>query len=478
MSLSAQKNNKTKKVLLSKYLYSSPFAKNGLAFVCKDFGSSCGCIDTSGNVIIPFIYSMNYSAFYHNVSFFNSAGRILLAKKLELNVYSYGVIDEHENIILPFNYSIDESYHPLNQFHILIDRSANKYGLIDSLGKVRIPFEYDLLQEFGEELFHKKLKNKPRNLLLVTKNKELGLFTKTGKEILPINFTTITFSREGYFIGLRENSMSFFDENGKLIKEFASEIPLNTFSHKSFYTKYKLDNSNSRFKHTFKQTPVIEFPLIIKKALKFGVINGSLDSLVPYKYDSISMASYLLFPEKSQLFAFKAGERWGFIDSANQSIEGAVFDSLLPKGIVRKNKLFGWVNNNGELKIPTKHDALTPIFNTPIYDSYSFDNLYFISSKKNQAALLSPDNKVIIPYGLLHSIKDIHIHKAKKFIIGTQNNKYGVLNFDGSVAVPFEYDLITLDLDVFRSENYKRYVFLKENDSFEIDWKAVKITPH
>lgn len=82
-----------------------------------------GCIDLSGNTIIPFIYD-NIRPFKQNIA---------IAK---LN-NKYGVIDKNNNIIVDFKY--DEISNFYNGHAITKNNNLDKYGLIDSKGNTILP---------------------------------------------------------------------------------------------------------------------------------------------------------------------------------------------------------------------------------------------------------------------------------------------------------------------------------------------------
>ena len=71
---------------------------------------------------------------------------------------------------------------------------TGKYGLIDSDGKVIIPFEYDSLGYYSE---------KGRTLVPVEKNKKEGVFDMNGKVILPCEYDEIEIDTD-------ENHKAFF----------------------------------------------------------------------------------------------------------------------------------------------------------------------------------------------------------------------------------------------------------------------------
>ncbi len=489
--LSAQKSSEGKKAeLLAQYHHSAPFASNGLAMVCKGDTEHCGCIDTLGNEVIPFIYGMNFFYFINEKPQFNSTNRMVVAKPIGTTQAVYGIINEKGETILPFKYQTDyHNFHPLNAYHVFktykkLQRSQKEpqyYGVVDSLGTIVIPFQYDKIEIVEERRFILK-KNKlygianangelvlPINYtnakysplvksIFIEKGNFWGAYTSDGKEILPIQFDNTGNSSNSHLITVKDSIISFYSLDGKLLKQ----------------GKYEMDAD----KYFAKKIP-IKFPFILKKEGKYGMLNDKLDTIIPFEYDMLIKPYSLLYPYSSSLFAVKKGGKYGYITAYNQSKLGLIFTQLHTSGVVVQNGKYGWVNNKSELVIPCVYDSITAIIsNTNEFHGGGNGHLYLIVEKEGKKALLTTNAETISAYNTIDSLHSIYTRNGKVYIIGKKDGKIGAINLEGEVIVPFEYDTGTTDFNLFMRFKFGHHLFIKGKKRFIVDWDKLKMIPN
>jgi hypothetical protein len=109
-------------------------------------GEKYGLIDTSNNIIIPFIYD------FVDVRILDECGgEIFIAEKAG----KCGIIDINENILIPFEYDdidFDSRGCKLENIVFMAIKN-NSYGLINIQNKITTPFKYKYIQNFGKKYY-------------------------------------------------------------------------------------------------------------------------------------------------------------------------------------------------------------------------------------------------------------------------------------------------------------------------------------
>jgi hypothetical protein len=254
-----------------------------------------------------------------------------------------------------------------------IERRDNKFGIIDSLNNVIIPFKYDFIEFKNQRLiirnynlnglfsldneellpieFEFILPRKNKRFILWTKKSIFGLSDINGKIIIPIQYKRVSSTEnDDFYITENENNLNgVYDYNGKII------IP----EEYKFYTvdKYRIfatKNNNSQIidlqnsKNNILLGEKIELIetvrhysmgenlfQILKKENKFGVINSKNETIIPIIYDEI-----------------KSSQNWRYF-------------------IIKQNNKFGLINVDGTV---TKE---------PIYDKIELRKEYIVLKRKN-----------------------------------------------------------------------------------------------
>ena len=111
-----------------------------------------------------------------------------------------GIIDLKGNKILEPKYAFIESV-PGGNFVVKIN---NKFGLIDKLGKVILPIEYDTIKIHSS-----------RHIMLLLREGFVGLADFHGMILLPVFFESIDWTYNDHIIGKRDGLYGVWDEGGK-----------------------------------------------------------------------------------------------------------------------------------------------------------------------------------------------------------------------------------------------------------------------
>ncbi len=117
--------------------------------------------------------------------------------------YSSGFLNKQLKIILPCNYR--NIYSSGNGMLIACQNSDSKYGLVDTMGRIRIPFQYEDIGFYGDGVFPVKQGNL------------YGYLNDYGKTIIPFSYTFAHPFSEGKAGAKRNGNYGFIDKHGKFV---------------------------------------------------------------------------------------------------------------------------------------------------------------------------------------------------------------------------------------------------------------------
>ncbi|MCQ2111063.1 MAG: WG repeat-containing protein [Bacteroidaceae bacterium] len=126
--------NKEKEVVA--YTYSDKNGHFSLELVNRENGKF-GAINTSGTLVIPIEFDELYD--------FNSAGNVVFGKKESKDRILYGIMSNKGTQILPPTFDFISSF--INH-HAVVCKDG-KYGVVDSLGVIRIPVQFDRIVPYS-----------------------------------------------------------------------------------------------------------------------------------------------------------------------------------------------------------------------------------------------------------------------------------------------------------------------------------------
>lgn len=327
---------------------------DGYGAIMASKNKKMGIFNLEGEQIAPFEYDNDFIAQYSGIGY-----RISKDKKR-------GIIDRQRNIIVPpiyddvstFSFDIRDAFKVKNE---------EKYGIVNSEGKVIIPVEFEYIDDLNG------------NYLVVTPQRKVGLYDKNGNVIVPAKYKWImkTATPSSSILVLNEDdySFNFLDHNNKII---LSEN-VNDYG-------YVLDEDKLK-------SPIGRRGLLyIKtKSGKFGLLNemsGTLD--VPMIYDEI-------------------------IQCTSSSEVHSYFS-------VRKGKKFGLINEKNEVLIPIKYNAInlsfaisTEYFNENKETENKPNDFQVVLAKGKKYGTVNLKDEVVIPfqYSFLQRISYSGLFKAK-----------------------------------------------------------------
>ncbi|MBK5272328.1 MAG: WG repeat-containing protein, partial [Bacteroidia bacterium] len=166
-----------------------------------------GYIDKNEKVIIPAIYSYEYS--YSGIPFFTK-GYVKIKKDGK-----YGALDKTGKVAIPFDYeSLYFLYYGNCASVSKNSDGKNVYGIVNMQNKVIVPIEYEQFQIDS-------------NLVAFKKNGKWGLMDITGKKILTPEYDALTpYAKDKVVQAKKGTQYGYIDLTGKWLFEKASSVYL------------------------------------------------------------------------------------------------------------------------------------------------------------------------------------------------------------------------------------------------------------
>ena len=179
----------------------------GAASVCKN--GKWGAIDKSGKTIVPFTFE-SLNSFHDGLAsyrsgnsggFVNKSGKTVISGYLGWDFYDgrcvvwkytsgdykYGVIDTAGKIIVPFSYdSISNFSEGMARVSNEQSNGTRKYGFVDTAGKLIVPVIYDGAEDSSNGLA--LVYSKDERFTNTTQYK-YGYVDKSGKIVIPLQFS-------------------------------------------------------------------------------------------------------------------------------------------------------------------------------------------------------------------------------------------------------------------------------------------------
>ena len=262
----------------------------------------------------------------------------------------------------------------------------NKYGLIDTSGKILIPISFDAISniEEGYLIVGKKEKADYSNFIF---NWKFAIMKENGELFTDFIYDTPRFFREGLLAHkvIKENEKwrnylnNKFGDDGKqfykpdekwgyIDREGKTKIPhlygkmkLGTgYMTYTFMTTKDTENVNGRLNSVIvsgdgDEFPVGDFNQGKARVLngKWGFINKQNECIIKFKYDDIGIY-------KNGIAKIKVNEKWGFINEKGEEFIKPKYEEVqeYSEGFaaVKEKGQWGYINLKGNKITPFKYD--------------------------------------------------------------------------------------------------------------------------
>lgn len=406
--------------------------RDSLKLVYKN--TKYGIIDSSDQLVVPFMYD--------EISLDFSFRELLLQQKRYLNDYFYqywqdGNESEEEYArLLELELNRPEScLNLVKEFRLnplFVARKGNKWGVINKLNKIIIPFDYISLQEIGQDIF------------VVRTNVKYGIIDSDGKTLLSQTYDTI--------------------------------IPLPVFRQVD-YMQYRLG----------------AYALLIQNK-KYGAINLGNRRVIEPKYDNLEHCFHApeydcicgfspegnlhsnLIPRKGyevhsfgNALKFQNGTKYGLLNIAEmEEITPSLYDSIYlyyssrystDEGvIVTLNDKYSFLTHDSRHLHPNVYDSVSMMRDHSRNRFFKVENDGFVGVfDKNGNKYLNIEWDNVLPS------QQVGFSSICEFIV-ERDGKFGVVNSEQKKVIPVKYDSIIWERDA--GSNY--YVLIRNGKAKKI----------
>jgi hypothetical protein len=274
----------------------------------------------------------------------------------------------------------------------------NKYGLVGTDGLLYIPILYDYVYGMTNEPFYR-----------VQKDKKVGICRSTGTMLLPPEYDKIgTFYREMQLAIIEKDGLK-----GAIDTACNIVIPV-------IYEQLQFDLSGN---------------LILKLNGKMGMMDSAQNIIIPAIYEEFHGFGKLRYTYDSNEYSrVMRDSLYGFIDLEGKEVIPCKFEQLELEvhndlAFFVEDGKYGFVKVGGKIIVPA-------IYNR----AYSFEVPVTAVQKGEKWALINTKGKKITDFE--YDLIIAHSWYEKQWVIAYKNGLSGVLNINGDVVIPFEYDEI------------------------------------
>lgn len=336
----------------------------------------------------------------------------------------YGVFDKDAKLVIECKYSnishithtTDVSGWPIDGYEVV---QNNKHGVISAAGQIIVPCQYDEIKvvpvegERGAVGYFSILNNK------------YGYYTEKGEMILNCIYDNIIPATEHNteFIVFKNGKCALLNDKNKLVTDFIYD---EIFDEEDYSLFWYLEDRRSTYK--------------VRQGNNIGIINDLGQILVECKY-----------PFLRRLYTFTFDKKYRYEVGKNKS-HGIIIEG----GIVEVDPIFDRISDLGEEEYVVEKNGKKALMSWDkkmltdyIYDDFAIHgdrdhNLKGYSIKSNGLWGFLNEQYIVVIDCLYNSIDPIfdEINKDKilAFKVSNSLGKFGVLDIQGSILVPLNYD--------------------------------------
>ncbi|RMG77636.1 MAG: WG repeat-containing protein [Bacteroidetes bacterium] len=301
-----------------------------------------GYMDTLGATVVE-------PAFEFALDFVNEVGIVECAGK-------WGMVGPKGQELLPCRYDEVQFLENTGNQIIRIFQKDQKFGLIDTLGRLTVQFKYDEIGSFSE------------GRLAVMRNGAWGFADINGFEVIPCRFREVSNFSEGLAAVKLGSKWGYIDKQGNVEIDFQF-FRAGDFKNGLAYARRDsepfgyIDHSGQwviepRFTDAFNfDRGAARITERINDVKKMGLINQSGEYIVRPKYLNISTFN----ADGLAIVAYGSGQtRYGLMNIHGEIITTYHFREIFPfkEGLarVKLKDYYGFINKAGTLVIPAKFD--------------------------------------------------------------------------------------------------------------------------
>lgn len=309
---------------------------------------------------------------------------------------SFFALKDNEEHFINLDYNIDKIFEQVigGNNNMILVKDKGLYGYINNKGEFTIPPTFTLARIFDS------------GLAPALKDSKYGYINTEGKfEISPEFLTASPFSNGKAQVQTEFDGSTakygYIDTEGELIYEKECDIlgPINegfVFNLHSVDSKWQIVelSSGESTEYVFDQISKYENDRsILQKNGKYGILSDSFQRIVPFSYDKIVS-----------------------MDNNNTFI-------------VTRNQKQGVINSKGKIIIPIE------------FDKIYLTNEFYRSTSKEKKHYYSKSGNLIIDMNEFQEADQLF---KGKYITVMRNDKWGIINYEGEIVKPFNYEKIKI----------------------------------
>lgn len=390
---------------------------HGAYLVTKN--GSDGVVDTSGNFIIPLKYDK--IVFEHRRSF-------LIVK----NKDRYGMLNQKGDTLVPLIYDMLSP----DFYGTITFRLNGNYGLMDTLGKVKINAEFQSLKVYSDgplvavakaQLYYFKLNGKTHQNL---RNWQWGLYNIDSAKCMPLIYDQIEDIHQDNFLVRKNNHYGYINSKGRVIADTLYRDMTYLNEMRALLPDTTLSKS--------KRLPIYisKRHIILDSSKAYGMLRHDGSMVLPYRYSKILMNFGAVLTTDFRGFQ-------GLYDTAGnavlpqpyKSIEFSFYSDPDSTYILKYQPLkylivkdtagrYGLFSSEGRPLIPCRYKQLQLL-----------DSRYILASEDSLFGILDTNGHVLLPF-TYRSISKF----GKYFII--QQDLRGLLDQNLKMLLPCIYELV------------------------------------
>jgi len=296
----------------------------------------------------------------------------------------YGILDSNNKVIIPYEYQNifkrDDNY---------VVYKNDKWGILNSNFEFLIDTNQDDIDIFEYSTMNS-------DYLITKKNDRSYIINKYGKILNSKPYKDIVKIKNNHnFVVLDSNKIFVIDSNNAILSKKYSNIK-NNYQNRSLVCNYFIDTIPNRIKYYIPEDLIIcggenlYFNIEKKQIGRYGFVDNNYKEIIPLKYN---YATHFYGNQLAMVMKLKNN----------------------------KSK-FGYIDTNGNEIIPIKYNQISIIYHNII-----------VAKLKNKYILLNTQNKQILQYKFDTIFYNYSFYKA------IYKDKYGIIDTNGKIAIPFEY---------------------------------------
>ncbi len=375
-----------------------------------------GMCDISGTIIVPVVYDdVTYCA--NLIAMVKSA-----SKWYVLNCKTGELSQKHYDEVYRLTTGVQTDNKMINGYYV---KRGEKWGYIDSFGKVVIDTKYDALDKFDE-------KGRARFL----SNDKFGVIDCGGKIIIPPAYDYLgMFGNLSVTVAQVGNNYGIINDKFEVVSPFEYDY-IYSFNDKPATVAYKdsffgIISTQGKPISDFKYTYMEDFNGGLALAFDggYGYVNHNGNEVIDTIHSEVRQGTTLSF-------FLKYHDKWALYSPNGENLTGYIYTNVgsFANGLSAVSQItdtgekFGYINDRGDIIIPC------------IYDS-ALDFKYgkAIVRKGKYSGIINVEGETIIPFvytGFNSSYDHNVIASADEY------GKWGLISFKNEKLCDFKYDYI------------------------------------